>query len=152
MSTANRPTFHQALGSHASSNRAVPTALRRVRDLPSEGKLKLRDRELTLAVPNEQPFYPQDADIASSASSSSDDDDDAELQRELERIKTQRAKQQEEKTMSLNPLNNLISRRWDDDTIFKNKSQSSGGSGQKRFINDAVRSDFHRRFLNKYII
>ena len=25
------------------------------------------------------------------------------------------------------------------------------GSGKKRFINDTIRNDFHRKFLNKYV-
>lgn len=160
MSTANKPTFHQALGSHASSNRGVPTALRRVRDLPGEGKLKMREAVLHVKreVPTDTPF-PEDADAQSSSSSSSsddDDDDDAELMRELARIKEERARAEETKVATANPLISTslagVGRRWDDDTVFKGLAGQTNQVGQKRFINDAVRSEFHRKFLNKYIV
>ena len=41
-------------------------------------------------------------------------------------------------------------RRWDDDVVFRNQSRDEPKVG-KRFINDTIRSDFHKRFLNKYI-
>ncbi len=34
--------------------------------------------------------------------------------------------------------------------VFKNQSREPKKEA-KRFINDTVRNDFHRRFLNKYI-
>ena len=40
-------------------------------------------------------------------------------------------------------------RRWDDDVVFRN--QANEPKVQRRFINDTVRSDFHKRFLNRYI-
>jgi protein CWC15 len=43
-----------------------------------------------------------------------------------------------------------IKRRWDDDVVFKNQARTEP-KRQKRFINDTVRSDFHRRFLDRYI-
>ena len=43
-----------------------------------------------------------------------------------------------------------VKRRWDDDVVFKNQSREPKKEG-KRFINDTVRNDFHRRFLNKYV-
>lgn len=41
-------------------------------------------------------------------------------------------------------------RRWDDDVVFRNQARDAPNPG-KRFINDTIRSDFHKRFLNKYI-
>ena len=41
-------------------------------------------------------------------------------------------------------------RRWDDDVVFKNQTRGEPQQ-KKRFVNDTIRSDFHRRFLNKYI-
>ena len=41
-------------------------------------------------------------------------------------------------------------RRWDDDVVFRNQARDAPKVG-KRFINDTIRSDFHKRFLNKYI-
>ena len=43
-----------------------------------------------------------------------------------------------------------VKRRWDDDVVFKNQSREPKKEG-KRFINDTVRNDFHKRFLNKYV-
>lgn len=39
---------------------------------------------------------------------------------------------------------------WDDDVVFRNQSRGEPKAA-KRFINDTIRSDFHRKFLNKYI-
>lgn len=47
-----------------------------------------------------------------------------------------------------------IKRRQDDDVIFKNCAKADGSSSENRlaqFINDRLRSDFHRCFMNKYI-
>ena len=47
-----------------------------------------------------------------------------------------------------------VKRRWDDDVVFKNCAKADNSSGEKRvahFINDSLRSDFHRRFMDKYI-
>jgi protein CWC15 len=104
------------------------------------------------------------------------DDDTAALLAELERIKAERAEQTqkkaaaeaaaelEEKRSELaagNPLLDLggggrgggdfrTKRRWDDDVVFRNQARDEPKVG-KRFINDTIRSDFHKRFLNKYI-
>ena len=43
-----------------------------------------------------------------------------------------------------------VKRRWDDDVVFKNQSREPKKEG-KRFINDTVRNDFHKRFLSKYV-
>jgi protein CWC15 len=47
-----------------------------------------------------------------------------------------------------------VKRRWDDDVVFKNCAKADGLTGEKRvahFVNDSLRSDFHRRFMDKYI-
>jgi protein CWC15 len=47
-----------------------------------------------------------------------------------------------------------VKRRWDDDVVFKNCAKADSSSGEKRvaqFVNDSLRSDFHRRFMDKYI-
>ena len=43
-----------------------------------------------------------------------------------------------------------IKRRWDDDVVFKNQARDEPNA-KKRFINDTVRSDFHIKFLKRYI-
>lgn len=103
-----------------------------------------------------------------------EEDDELELQLELERIKAERAaaqakREQEEReteerlitesALRGNPLMNLgdssgtsakIKRQWNDDVVFRNQSRGEP-EHKKRFVNDAVRSDFHRAFLKRYI-
>eukprot|EP00455_Lapot_gusevi_P022191 TRINITY_DN2310_c0_g4_i2.p1 TRINITY_DN2310_c0_g4~~TRINITY_DN2310_c0_g4_i2.p1 ORF type:complete len:255 (+),score=76.23 TRINITY_DN2310_c0_g4_i2:64-828(+) len=103
-----------------------------------------------------------------------DDDEEAALMRELERIKQQKeaerkqkeleeaekaAKERTEAILRGNPLLHLaaanqpnfsVKRRWDDDVIFKNQARDEP-QVKKRFINDTIRSDFHKKFLSKYI-
>jgi len=117
-----------------------------------------------------------DADDSSSEDSASDsdsdsDDEDAELQRELARVRQERearrkkeeaeraAAEEEarEKDIALgNPLLNkqdfTMKRRWDDDVVFKNQARGTDDKGKKKeFVNDLIRSDFHRRFMSKYV-
>jgi protein CWC15 len=99
-----------------------------------------------------------------------DDDDTAELLRELERIKRERAEEQDraaklkaaeeerirtEQILVSNPLLNqptdyALKKKWYDDVIFKNCAKNEP-EVKKRFINDTIRSDFHRKFLSKYV-
>lgn len=43
-----------------------------------------------------------------------------------------------------------LKRRWDDDVVFRNQTRGEP-KAQKRFINDTIRNDFHKRFLERYI-
>jgi protein CWC15 len=118
-----------------------------------------------------------DSDSGSSTSSeeesdSDDDDEQAELQRELAKIKAERAEaaareaaekarkdeDQKEKDIALgNPLLNKsqdygVKRRWDDDVVFKNQARGTEDRGkEKHFVNDLLRSDFHKRFMDRYV-
>ena len=115
-----------------------------------------------------------DSDSSGSSSESSDEeeeDETAELMRELAKIKAERAEkaaqeaaeqakrdeEQREKDIALgNPLLNKqdfgVKRRWDDDVVFKNQARGTEERGkEKRFVNDLLRSDFHRRFMDKYV-
>ncbi|KAL1988475.1 hypothetical protein VTN96DRAFT_9530 [Rasamsonia emersonii] len=117
-----------------------------------------------------------DADsIASDSDSSEEDSDDeedeaAELMRELEKIKKERqaqkekeereraAKEQEQREYEiargnplLNPQDFNIKRRWDDDVVFKNQARGTEEKKSKEFVNDLLRSDFHKRFMSKYV-
>ncbi|KAJ2850967.1 complexed with cef1p [Coemansia brasiliensis] len=112
----------------------------------------------------------------SQSDNSSDEDDDSEsedetalLMRELEKIKQERAEEkarQEKEEMEQqlmaenqgaskgNPLLNnsfSVKRRWDDDVVFRNQARGDEDKPQKRFVNDMLRSDFHRKFMRKYI-
>eukprot|EP01066_Platyproteum_vivax_P015594 Platyproteum_vivax@DN6873_c0_g1_i1.p1 len=133
---------------------------------------------MPMAIEEENPF-PQDADhepdnrlnqSSSDEGSDSSDDDTEELMRELENIKRERLEEQRKQSetdnakesearkaeiLVSNPLVNptdgtLLKRRWDDDSVFRNQAKKVP-KPQKRFINDTVRSDFHRKFLSKYI-
>ena len=44
-----------------------------------------------------------------------------------------------------------LKRRWNDDIVFRNQAKTEPKQQQKRFINDTVRNDFHKRFLNKFM-
>ncbi|KAI6913012.1 hypothetical protein D0869_00317 [Hortaea werneckii] len=121
-----------------------------------------------------------DGSSSSSDSEDEDDDEEdetAELMRELAKIKAERAEtaakeaaakaareeSQREKDIALgNPLLNSqfeeaggdygVKRRWDDDVVFKNQARGTEERGkEKKFVNDLLRSDFHRRFMDKYV-
>lgn len=49
----------------------------------------------------------------------------------------------------LNPKSDFnVKRRWDDDVIFKNQARGTDDKGKKKeFVNDLLRSDFHKRFM-----
>ncbi|KAL0487804.1 CWC15 [Acrasis kona] len=108
-----------------------------------------------------------------------DDDDDEELMKELAKIRKERQveqlrKEQEEQEFSdkkrlddalnSNPLMQpefsdtasdvsssfSIKRKWNDDVVFKNQARDEPKT-KKRFINDTIRNDFHRKFLDKYM-
>ncbi|KAL7514090.1 hypothetical protein ACHAXN_011369 [Cyclotella atomus] len=106
---------------------------------------------------------------------SDDEDEEAALQAELAKIRAERAAakereeaeaameekaQMEEAALTGNPLLNAegaaaisgrIKRRWNDDVVFRNQAKDEPNQNKKRFINDTVRNDFHKRFLNKFI-
>lgn len=116
-----------------------------------------------------------DSDVEVKSEDESDDDDDDEddteaLLAELEQIKKERAEEKlrqelqeqeeqlkvkEAELMRGNPLLNnptsfSVKRRWDDDVVFKNQTRGESKT-PKRFINDTIRNDFHRKFLQKYM-
>ncbi|KAI1378347.1 Pre-mRNA-splicing factor Cwf15/Cwc15 [Hypoxylon crocopeplum] len=103
--------------------------------------------------------------------SDDEEDEEAELQRELEKIKRERAEKREKEEREraaaeeeererdialgnplLNPKNFNMKRRWDDDVVFKNQARGTEDKNKKKeFINDLLRSDFHKRFMGKYV-
>ena len=114
-----------------------------------------------------------DADdpVDSSEDSDSDSDDDtAVLMAELNKIKAEKEMRQRdedeqirmENILSGNPLlkekysdqgksDMKIKKRWDDDVVFKNCSRAEPDSKEQTFINDSLRNEFHRKFMDKYI-
>ncbi|KAF7980140.1 hypothetical protein HWV62_24648 [Athelia sp. TMB] len=118
--------------------------------------------------------------------SDDDEDDTAELLRELEKIKRERAEEKERlereqsateaaarevEVATANPLLNLaaqlgqspagvnttvpgtfaVKRRWDDDLIFKNQAMATRDKPQGQFVNDLLRTEFHKKFMQKFI-
>jgi protein CWC15 len=92
---------------------------------------------------------------------------DLALQKELERVKTEKKIRQQQleqanaagRTPTYNPLldkstipASSIQRRWDDDVIFRNQAKSDLEKKEKRLMNDIVRSDTHKDFLKKHIL
>lgn len=118
-----------------------------------------------------------DADDPVDSDNSDDDDSDddtAALMAELNKIKSERAQdeakreaeraQEEERIrmeniLSGNPLLNYssaqksgapkVKRRWNDDVVFKNCARNE--TDKTGFVNDSLRSEFHRKFMSKYI-
>lgn len=43
-----------------------------------------------------------------------------------------------------------LKKKWYEESIFKNQAKTEPKE-KKRFVNDTVRSDFHRKFLNRFI-
>ncbi|KAH9971774.1 Pre-mRNA-splicing factor Cwf15/Cwc15 [Russula compacta] len=114
-----------------------------------------------------------------------DEDETAELFRELEKIKRERAAEKarveqadaaateaerEARIATSNPLLNLASalgnapgvnttapgtfavkRRWDDDLIFKNQAASEKDHPRGQFVNDLLRTEFHKKFMSRFI-
>ena len=116
----------------------------------------------------------QDDDDDDDTDSDESDDDDAELMAELQKIKRERAaeaaRKEEQKRveeerirtetiLSGNPLLNLqggassmkVKRRWDDDVVFKNCAKDENKGKDGTFINDTLRSEFHKKFMSKYV-
>ncbi|GAX21489.1 protein CWC15 [Fistulifera solaris] len=112
----------------------------------------------------------EDSDLDDSDSSDDDEDDEAALQAELAKIRAEREEakrkeqeqleaeeneRQEEAALVGNPLLNdsfgqQIKRKWNDDVVFRNQAKDEP-KPKKRFINDTIRNDFHKRFLDKFI-
>ena len=117
-------------------------------------------------------------DASDSDSDDDSDDDTAMLMAELNKIKAEKAAEEEEKEMlkrdeeerirmenilTGNPLlkdkysdtaskaDTKIRSRWDDDVVFNNCSRAEPDKKEGTFINDSLRNEFHRKFMDKYI-
>ncbi|KAF1742389.1 hypothetical protein MXB_5612 [Myxobolus squamalis] len=94
---------------------------------------------------------PIDTGGADSDESNTDDEEEtAALLAELQRIRKERAEEKSKKAFKSN-LHLGNRRTWNDDVIFKNCAKDNDRDHKKNFINDMLRSDFHRRFMDKYI-
>ena len=125
---------------------------------------------------NNDNVFPQDKDVEYSENEDEDKesvDSEEELLMELEKIKKAQLEEKIKKENEIkekaqneilkgNPLLNQsyeissisgeysLKKKWYEDTVFKNQSKLEQ-KPKKRFINDTVRSDFHRKFLSKTI-
>lgn len=125
---------------------------------------------------NNDNVFPQDKDVEYSEDEEEDKesvDSEEELLMELEKIKKAQLEEKIKKENEIkekaqneilkgNPLLNQLyeissisgeyslKKKWYEDTVFKNQSKLEQ-KPKKRFINDTVRSDFHRKFLSKTI-
>eukprot|EP00756_Hemistasia_phaeocysticola_P044091 Hpha_TRINITY_DN17677_c0_g1::TRINITY_DN17677_c0_g1_i1::g.158827::m.158827/K12863/CWC15; protein CWC15 len=148
-------------------------SLKRRHDLTGDKPAPPKDTLAKKAVAHQkrepQPQLSRDADIDLASSEDESEDDEAEVLRELARIKQERAEEaarrraeeeqneeeeRQQESLVGNPLLNSsstagVKRRWDDDVVFRNQSRGVDDP-KRRFINDTIRSDFHRRFLNRY--
>eukprot|EP00941_MAST-03F_sp_MAST-3F-sp1_P005899 g5899.t1 len=138
----------------------------------NSNRARKRQRLLTDGKKSEQLSKLAEKEVAADSSSDSEDDDSDEdsseddelaLLQELEKIKKERAekmKKEKEEIIGGNPLldpselhsgqSAIVSRRWDDDVVFKNQAKKEKKT-ERRFVNDTIRNDFHRKFLSKYI-
>lgn len=162
--------------SSSSTSKQIPAVVRRAIEANSIPAKKPKLDQLTAA--NLDQDDPVDND--SSSDDSDSDDDTAALLEELNKIKRERAqetakkdheqKQEEERIrmeniLSGNPLLNYssgsktaasggdlkVKRRWDDDVVFKNCARSEPDKKGSLFVNDSLRSEFHKKFMEKYI-
>uniref|UniRef100_A0A182WCV9 Protein CWC15 homolog n=1 Tax=Anopheles minimus TaxID=112268 RepID=A0A182WCV9_9DIPT len=150
---------------------AVPAARRALEQ--SSGSVSGSTKRQKLEAP--QNLDADDPVDSENSDTDSDEDDTAALLAELNKIKQERAaetakkersKQQEEERIRMenilsgNPLLNYsatakaemkVKRRWDDDVVFKNCARSEPEKKSNQFVNDSLRSDFHKKFMDKYI-
>ncbi|KAI9665151.1 MAG: hypothetical protein M1831_002161 [Alyxoria varia] len=142
-------------------------------DEDSESK---RRRMILEAHHDEDADSDQSSDSESESEDSDEEDEEAVLMRELAKIKAERAaarekqekeraeREQEQREYEIaigNPLLNGesegakdfgVKRRWDDDVVFKNQARGTEDKGRgKEFVNDLLRSDFHKKFMSKYV-
>lgn len=152
-------------------------------DGDSDEEAKPKDKGKGKAPASDKDEDEDDDDDDDDDDSDDDEDETAQLLAELERIKRERAAEEERKAREIsegkardreeeiatsNPLLNLeaalgqghassgkpgtfaVKKRWDDDVIFKNQATTSDApTGQ--FVNDLLRTEFHKKFMAKFI-
>ncbi|KAK6149434.1 hypothetical protein DH2020_016959 [Rehmannia glutinosa] len=79
-----------------------------------------------------------------------DADDADEREKQEEELKAKEEQLLRGNPLLNNPTSFSVKRRWDDDVVFKNQARGETKMA-KRFINDTIRNDFHRKFLQKYM-
>uniref|UniRef100_A0A6G1S5I5 Protein CWC15 n=1 Tax=Aceria tosichella TaxID=561515 RepID=A0A6G1S5I5_9ACAR len=121
-----------------------------------------------MAKLDEDEDFGSDLDLSESDFDDDDDDDEddpEELMAELNRIKQERQAEEERREREQREKeecvrSNLdddasstfsVKRRWDDDVPFKNCAREEPDPKRKLYINDTLRQEFHKRFMDKYI-
>jgi protein CWC15 len=140
MTTAHRPTWAPAKGgdNEGGFKSYAGTRMTRVKDLNAGGDLKFR--------------HDLDADGAP-----------ADLRAALEARERKAAREaraaafDEEKEKDLLMLEGggggdqfAVKRAFGDDTVFRNAARAPPSKASKQFVNDTVRSDFHKRFMRRF--
>ncbi|KAG4306002.1 hypothetical protein PORY_000912 [Pneumocystis oryctolagi] len=158
MTTAHRPTYDPVRGR---PNEQAPTRMFSSRSLPAHTVLKFRSmgqastkeieqRDLrTELLEAEAAYFAKKKDPYGVKKISENGE---------EREKAQQNEEQREREIAMgNPLLNLTSkdfsvkRRWDDDVIFKNQAKGISDLPKKEFVNDLLRTEFHRKFMKRYV-
>lgn len=144
-----------------------------VRDLPGHMKMKLREKKTFdreelkkklegigkpgIDIKDANEFEDEDADYSEETASASDSDDDQEaLLRELARLKRQKAEEEAKKLrekFGANPLTNpeySLKLKWTEERVFRNQAADEP-KPRNDFVNDPVRNEAHRKFLQKYL-
>ncbi|VDC07911.1 unnamed protein product [Peniophora sp. CBMAI 1063] len=44
-----------------------------------------------------------------------------------------------------------VKKRWDDDHIFKNQAMNEKDKSQNGFVNDLLRTEFHKKFMSRFV-
>ena len=176
MSTAHRPTWNPKRGGGGLKDgvAAPPTLQTSSKDQPAHKKLKYNrdlvkgpdhdehadffDDDYQAALDTEPHADPVNTDTDSVSSDEPHKDSDQEeeeslsdqeeeLMRELAKIRAER--QQQKPAAS---FDGLIQRRWEEEgVVFRKKQAPTGSTKEQGFINDTVRSDQHRAFMEKYV-
>ncbi|KAM5367210.1 hypothetical protein ACJZ2D_010120 [Fusarium nematophilum] len=179
MTTAHRPTFDPARGKEALRGpayhqRLLPAHTQlKYRQAGQGGDADEPTRDLAAELLAAESAHFSKKNGAPAPVDDLDEDDESGVSggRELDRVRrereerkkkeeAERLKEEEEareRNIALgNPLLNKqdfnMKRRWDDDVVFKNQARGTEDKGKKKeFVNDLLRSDFHRRFMSKYV-
>ncbi|EEB05432.1 complexed with Cdc5 protein Cwf15 [Schizosaccharomyces japonicus yFS275] len=133
------------------------------------------ENEIEAKSPSQKTQHVSDSSSSDDSEDDDDDDEDEEEQllRELERIKEERRQeqarqeasaqeeQQKKREREMLMSNSLLSkpagesfavkRRWDEDVIFRNTHKGVDEKRPKEFVNDMLRSDFHKKFMARFV-
>ncbi|OHT00648.1 pre-mRNA-splicing factor CWC15 [Tritrichomonas foetus] len=113
-------------------------------------------------------FDDDDEDDSDSSSIDTDtgdeDDEQAALLNELERMKREKAEEEERKIreaqdqirnqFTANPLldpDYSTKRQWTEEAIFHNQALITHQKKADRYVNDPIRSEYHQKFMQKYL-